>query len=379
MLQVVSELRVKEGDGVETFGIPKQIVVYKAEALNDFKTSVGLKFPVIAKPLVADGSVKSHKMSLVFNSEGLLKLKPPLVLQQFVNHGGVIFKVYVVGDYVKCVKRKSLPDVQEDKLGSSQGSMPFCYVSNVTHGQQNEGYYEVMQLEDVELPPTRFIAKIAEGLRKALGLHLFNFDVIRDTKKGNHYLVIDINYFPGYAKMPGYEPVLTDFFYGIFHGKKRLEGCEDGDLDHSRSAFAKHGLVVEDGNLNCARSVAANDEDLVVEQTVDADISSAAIKEESYCDEVVDMGGGLRETFGREEAVSMETLSNAENGSREMLAKAEDNSRETLSKSEDNLRKTIPKAKDILRESLSKAEGTLNINGEEVDSHINANSNVSSQ
>ncbi|KAI8557544.1 hypothetical protein RHMOL_Rhmol04G0018800 [Rhododendron molle] len=58
---------------------------------------------------VADGSVKSHKMSLVFHREGLSKLKPPIVLQEFVNHGGVIFKVYVVGDYVKCVKRDSLP------------------------------------------------------------------------------------------------------------------------------------------------------------------------------------------------------------------------------------------------------------------------------
>ncbi|KAG5546155.1 hypothetical protein RHGRI_018364 [Rhododendron griersonianum] len=58
---------------------------------------------------VADGSVMSHKMSRVFNREGLSKLKPPIVLQEFVNHSGVIFKVYVVGDYVKCLKRNSLP------------------------------------------------------------------------------------------------------------------------------------------------------------------------------------------------------------------------------------------------------------------------------
>ncbi|GLJ48743.1 hypothetical protein SUGI_1027920 [Cryptomeria japonica] len=183
MLQVVSELSIiKQEDEDETYGIPKQTVVYKAEALSDCETLAGLNFPVIAKPLVADGSVKSHKMSLVYNSEGLLKLKPPLVLQEFVNHGGVIFKVYVVGDYVKCVKRKSLPDVPEEKLGSSEGPMPFCHVSNVTQDHKNEMYYEVMQLEDAELPPARFVAKIAGSLRRALGLHLFNFDVIRDTK-----------------------------------------------------------------------------------------------------------------------------------------------------------------------------------------------------
>jgi inositol-1,3,4-trisphosphate 5/6-kinase/inositol-tetrakisphosphate 1-kinase len=37
--------------------------------------------------------------------------------------------------------------------------------------------------------------------------------MIRDVRAGDRYLVIDINYFPGYAKMPGYETVLTDFFW----------------------------------------------------------------------------------------------------------------------------------------------------------------------
>jgi inositol-1,3,4-trisphosphate 5/6-kinase/inositol-tetrakisphosphate 1-kinase len=246
MLQVVSELTVIQNN--ETFGIPKQIVVYNAEALTCSETPVELKFPVIAKPLVADGSMKSHKMSLVFNSEGLLKLKPPLVLQEFVNHGGVIFKVYVVGDYVKCVKRKSLPDVAEETLETAKGSMSFCQISNVTQDHQNENYYGIMNLEDAEMPPATFVSDIAKGLRQAMGLNLFNFDVIRDTKAGNHYLVIDINYFPGYAKMPAYESVLTDFFCKIFDEKKALEGgaVADAKLDEKINAARKQDGVHED-------------------------------------------------------------------------------------------------------------------------------------
>jgi inositol-1,3,4-trisphosphate 5/6-kinase/inositol-tetrakisphosphate 1-kinase len=61
MLQVVSELRVD--DRTETFGIPKQIVIYDKETLSDGQAWESLKFPVIAKPLVADGSAKSHKMA----------------------------------------------------------------------------------------------------------------------------------------------------------------------------------------------------------------------------------------------------------------------------------------------------------------------------
>ncbi|RZC28012.1 Inositol-tetrakisphosphate 1-kinase 1 [Glycine soja] len=180
---VVSELNVD--DRSETFGIPKQIVIYNKDTLFDRRNWEALKFPVIAKPLVADGRAKSHKMALVFNHDGLNSLKPPVVVQEFVNHGGVIFKVYVTGERVRCVKRKSLPDVGEDEL-------------------------------------------IARGLRRVMRLNLFNFDVIQDSRCGNRYLIVDINYFPGYAKMPGYETVLTDFFCDVFCMKQQWgEDCSE--------------------------------------------------------------------------------------------------------------------------------------------------------
>ncbi|PON48298.1 Inositol-tetrakisphosphate 1-kinase [Parasponia andersonii] len=222
MLQVVSEL--KTADRSETFGIPKQIVIHDKETLFDRPAwEAGLRFPVIAKPLVADGSAKSHKMVLVFNRDGLDKLKPPIVLQEFVNHGGVIFKVYVVGKYVKCVKRKSLPDVsEEEKLGRLEGLLSFSQVSNLaTNERTDDKYYKKMHLDETEMPPQSLLIEIARGLRLAMKLNLFNFDVIRDARFGNRYLIIDINYFPGYAKMPGYESVLTDFFCDIMRKKER--------------------------------------------------------------------------------------------------------------------------------------------------------------
>ncbi|KAF9689649.1 hypothetical protein SADUNF_Sadunf01G0114200 [Salix dunnii] len=184
MLQVVSELKIESE--TDTFGIPKQIVIYDKETLFDRQSWEFLKYPVVAKPLIADGSAKSHKMALVFNREGLNKLKPPIVLQEFVNHGGVIFKVYVVGEFVKCVKRKSLPDVSEEKLESLEGSLSFSQVSNLTSDERNDDkYYKLLDLEDTELPPLSFITDIARGLRRGLKLNLFNFDVIRDARIGN--------------------------------------------------------------------------------------------------------------------------------------------------------------------------------------------------
>ncbi|BBN03605.1 inositol-1,3,4-trisphosphate 5/6-kinase / inositol-tetrakisphosphate 1-kinase [Marchantia polymorpha subsp. ruderalis] len=217
MLQAVAEVQVNVERA--TFGIPNQRVVERCEELADLRAMAGLKFPVIAKPLVADGSAKSHAMSLIFNNEGITKLKPPVVIQEFVNHGGVIFKVYVVGDYVKCVRRRSLPDVDEDSLKSTEEPLSFSQISNMASNPEQSSQVVDEKLSQAELPPSKFIGDIAKGLRKALGLRLFNFDVIRDTRLGNHYHVIDINYFPGYAKMPVYESVLTDFFLGLAHEK----------------------------------------------------------------------------------------------------------------------------------------------------------------
>ncbi|OIW09556.1 hypothetical protein TanjilG_28155 [Lupinus angustifolius] len=253
MLQVVSELKIEDPN--ETFGIPKQIVIYDKETLFDEQAWETLKFPVIAKPLVADGSAKSHKMALVFNCDALNKLKPPIVLQEFVNHGGVIFKVYVVGEHVQCVKRKSLPDVSEEKK-SVEDLLSFSQVSNLAnHEKIDDKYYKLMHLDDTEMPPQSFIVDIARGLRQAMKLNLFNFDVIRDARYGNRYLIIDINYFPGYAKMPGYETVLTDFFCDILYNKQQLEGEEGKGESHHDLKKVASNTCSDDGETEKEESV----------------------------------------------------------------------------------------------------------------------------
>ncbi|KAJ8554155.1 hypothetical protein K7X08_024833 [Anisodus acutangulus] len=46
---------------------------------------------------------------------------------EFVNHGGVIVKVYVAGNHVK---RKSLPDITEEKMGNSENLISFSLISS---------------------------------------------------------------------------------------------------------------------------------------------------------------------------------------------------------------------------------------------------------
>lgn len=221
MLEMVNHLpvpvSVQQSDTeAYSFGIPNQVVI---NANNDGPESLltmdeKLTFPVIAKPL----SAKSHEMYLVFSSHGLKKVKPPVVLQEFVNHGGVLFKVYVAGDYVKCVKRRSLPDAHVSDAAQFEGQgdiMPLCQISSFAAGDEDAF------IKDSEMPSLGFIHSLANGLREAYRLHLFNFDMIRDERQGNRYLIIDINYCPGYAKVPGFETMLTDFFWDVINQKNK--------------------------------------------------------------------------------------------------------------------------------------------------------------
>ncbi|KMT16680.1 hypothetical protein BVRB_3g049650 [Beta vulgaris subsp. vulgaris] len=228
MLEAVKKLTLSKSSdtagiagSAPTVGIPKQILL-TAECREERS---GLKYPMIAKPMIANGTIKSHQMSLVLNSNGLEKVKhqAPVVLQEFVNHGGVLFKVYVAGNHVKCVHRKSLPDLHVTDhpiFKLEEDVLPFSQISNLP------SIFDEEQEEQITMPPLDFIQNLAAAIRKATELNLFNFDLIRDTSDsdiGNKYLIIDINYLPGYAKLPGFEAMFTDFFWDVVQNNETVD------------------------------------------------------------------------------------------------------------------------------------------------------------
>lgn len=52
-----------------------------------------ISFPIMCKPICAHGE-KSHDMKLIFDVEHLHDVDKPCVLQQFIDHDGVLFKVF---------------------------------------------------------------------------------------------------------------------------------------------------------------------------------------------------------------------------------------------------------------------------------------------
>lgn len=78
--------------------------------------------------------------------------------------------------------------------------------------------------------------EVGRGLRRALGLQLFNFDMIRGRKAGGQYFIIDINYFPGFDKLPGYEIALTDFFGDMIRGAAAAATAPDDEADATEAS-----------------------------------------------------------------------------------------------------------------------------------------------
>jgi len=76
--------------------------------------------------------------------------------------------------------------------------------------------------DNLNPPSDAFVRQLGLALRDKLRLRLFNFDLISVNGNGEEFLVVDINYFPGIAKMPGY----SDTFCTFLRNAKTKDGSQ---------------------------------------------------------------------------------------------------------------------------------------------------------
>lgn len=63
-------------------------------------------------------------MAIVFNQEGLSAIQPPCVVQNFINHNAVLYKVFVVGESYTVVQRPSLKNFS----AGTSGKQTYCHL-----------------------------------------------------------------------------------------------------------------------------------------------------------------------------------------------------------------------------------------------------------
>ncbi|KAJ1473297.1 inositol 1, 3, 4-trisphosphate 5/6-kinase-domain-containing protein [Baffinella frigidus] len=116
------------------------------------------------------------------------------ILQEFVPHGGVLYKLYCVGGRCKVVNRPSIPDNFASDGGAEQEDDP-------------EGY--ARRVLGAEPLPSLLAERIAGAVAAcAGGAELFGVDVVRRSGTNDVY-VVDVNHFPGFHGMRTFPSALA--------------------------------------------------------------------------------------------------------------------------------------------------------------------------
>lgn len=69
-------------------------------------------------------------MAIIFSAEDLKDVKPPCVIQSFINHNAVLYKVFVVGESYTVVERPSLKNFPSGPAGEPSALLMFIYYMN---------------------------------------------------------------------------------------------------------------------------------------------------------------------------------------------------------------------------------------------------------
>ena len=214
---------------------------------NQIETSP-FTYPLIAKPLPAAGTAESHKLGILLGKEGLKRIQTPCILQEYSNHDGVLFKVYVLGDDVFVFERPSLPNlpIGECNHGASGSYVEFDsqrpypkladfdidmdgrtrHPLNQSDWQAVESVYKRYKVDYKSFGKScSFLTKdeispVVRALREAFGLDLFGFDVLvtksqdgvpATPKHNKEILVVDVNYFPSYKEVSNFPALLAKY------------------------------------------------------------------------------------------------------------------------------------------------------------------------
>ncbi|KAI8062493.1 inositol-tetrakisphosphate 1-kinase [Gongronella butleri] len=191
------------------------------DSIDDWdKVTADLTFPIICKRRSACSSTEAHQMTVICSrSQGVALAKyyerdEPLILQDFIQHDGVIAKVYVAGEQVNVSLRPSLVNQTQraEVIHFDSQALPKQFdldddlsddLPHVLLADADEICREKRQHLDYER-----LRRMASALRDQLGLTFFGFDVLLESGSNTYYLV-DANYFPSFKNVSNFQPLFV--------------------------------------------------------------------------------------------------------------------------------------------------------------------------
>lgn len=178
-----------------------------------------ISYPCLVKPQIGCGPSEAHQMALVLQPEGFdeIEIPSPGVIQEYVNHSSMVWKVYVAGEQVLYEQRVSMPDidmvtgqelpscVEFDSLKSLPTCLPWMRPGN--RKISNPDFQGIMN--------QNFLQQLARVVREEVGLQVLGFDVVFDRKAGEA-VIIDINYFPSFGSLKEAPKAFQKFVINTF-------------------------------------------------------------------------------------------------------------------------------------------------------------------
>ncbi|XP_027198943.2 inositol-tetrakisphosphate 1-kinase-like [Dermatophagoides pteronyssinus] len=193
--KIIKESDLAKEDGVFTPTFVEMTSTNVDENLAKLEAA-HVKFPFVCKPMRAQGTRFAHKMSIIFDENGLHSISPPCVAQTFINHNARLYKLFIIKDKYFVIERPSIKNFKPDQhyetvhFDSHDISKPYSS-SSLIELDEDERSNRIIEPEKERLD------RIVKVMFEELGLYLLGIDVIIENETGR-YAIIDMNTFPGY-------------------------------------------------------------------------------------------------------------------------------------------------------------------------------------
>lgn len=185
---------------------PRYKRVLKFDKVNPFEVLKDCNFslPAIVKPQMACGISDAHIMAVVFKEEGFHNLAVPVpsTIQEYIDHGSMLYKFYVIGEKVFYSIRKSTPNAAKLTESSSDSNIPAAIIFDSLKSLPKHFSNDEKTISDHSLPSNemdgldlQLVCAAATWLREKLKLTIFGFDVVIQINTNDH-VIIDVNFFP---------------------------------------------------------------------------------------------------------------------------------------------------------------------------------------
>lgn len=192
-------------NGIEVF-VPKSVEIpdgLTVQEIRDFLHCTNVKFPIIAKPM----QTNDKQMSMIFSLDDVAAIRPPSLVQEFFNHSGVMYKVFVIGDRYHIIQRPSIKNYATDP------NQKPIYIDSRDVSKMGRGFHPHIHHSDPSKQTWRnsfdnpdlldklVVSELCKNLKRSSGLQLYGVDILVLKETGN-YAIVDINQFPGYKGIP---------------------------------------------------------------------------------------------------------------------------------------------------------------------------------